>query len=228
MGRILIVDDSPEFLTFIASVMKRTRHSVVTVTDGRDALEKIERDNFDLILTDVNMPGGVSGFDLVKTIRAIPGKELIPIAFITGRKDKIDIQKGLDFGADDYIVKPLDSPLFLSKIESLLSKSSSLQIKFAEGYVSMNASWDSEIRILHITEKGMTLWSDLKPPLDAIIRLKSNFFQNLGIEPPPLRVMASYDDISQLHRYFIKVGFIGLNDAELQKIRVWVNTHIAA
>lgn len=69
MANILVVDDDKVLLKVLEATLIKAGHSVLTVEDGRTALEKLESEIFELVITDINMPGGVSGFNLITMIR---------------------------------------------------------------------------------------------------------------------------------------------------------------
>src|ERR1700722_3270049 len=154
MFNVLVVDDDKEFLRIVQKVLEAGGYSVVTTTDAMGALEILAREVFDLVLSDANMPGA-SGFDLVKTLRKHPLTASIPIALLTGRREKEDIARGLASGADDYIVKPIDPDVFIDKINSLLKNRPPEfrpEINFAEGSVKMPAKWDVSTEIITVSE----------------------------------------------------------------------------
>ncbi|MDZ4676687.1 MAG: response regulator [Oligoflexia bacterium] len=230
MTNILFIDDDKVTLKLVKDILESSGYSVVTSTDPRDGLDKLEREVFDMVITDANMPGGVSGYELIKTIRGKPKFAHIPIAMLTGRRDKKDIQLGLDSGADDYIIKPIDPMILLGKIQALLKKKS-VQVpttSFPEGPVRRKAQWDVDTQITYISERGLTLRSPLFAPMDTKVKVNSEFFQQIGIEPPILRVTGYTRDPSNAGLYFISANFIGLNDTELQKIRHWLNSNLAS
>lgn len=229
MIKALVVDDDKDFLRIVSAVLKSTGYSVTTSEDAVDALEKIEKENFDIVLSDANMPGA-SGFDLVKFIRNHKRLSHIAIALLTGRRDKKDVQRGLDCGADDYIVKPIDPDLFLSKVQSLLqqrSKADLPELGFAERKIRVDAKFDVHLNVISISEHGLTLLGPLSFAANHKFKMRCSIFETIGIEPPTLRVLqsTSESDISSLFK--TKTSFVGLNDNELQKIRFWVNTHIS-
>src|ERR1700728_3222226 len=144
MVNVLVVDDDKDFLRIVQKVLEAGNFSVVTTTDAMGALELLQKEIFDLILSDANMPGG-SGFDLVRTVRRNPDTAMIPIAMLTGRREKEDIQKGLNAGADDYIVKPIDPDHFIDKINTLLKNRTGEvrpEINFAATATHVPAKWD--------------------------------------------------------------------------------------
>ena len=76
MINVLFIDDDKVTLRLVREILEGAGYSVVACTDPRDALDHLSKEPFDLILTDANIPGGVSGFDLVRTIR----KQMLPEA----------------------------------------------------------------------------------------------------------------------------------------------------
>jgi len=226
MIQVLFVDDDRVTLKLVKGILEGAGYSVIAVADPREALDVLERENVDILISDANMPGGVSGFDLVRTIRTMYKFKDLPIALLTGRREKRDIQMGLQSGADDYIIKPIDPLILLGKIETLLKKRT-LQVQvtpFAERSVRAPATWDVDTQITQVSEQGMTIWSALSSPVDAKLRVKSEFFGVLGIDPPMLRVIGFSRDPNNPTMYFINTAFIGMNDNEMQKIRSWLMT----
>ncbi len=87
------------------------------VQNGLEAITRIERDNFDLILLDVMLPGA-DGYDIMDYIRPME----IPVIFITAKHEVRDRVKGLKLGADDYIVKPFDIVELIARVEAVLRR----------------------------------------------------------------------------------------------------------
>ena len=120
MANILIVDDDHIVRKVVRGILAKAGHIVLLANDGRQALELLELQAIDLIVSDANMPGGVSGFNLVAMIRANPSYKNIPIIFLTSRKDKSDIIRAVQSGANDYVIKPVRPDVFLKKVETSL------------------------------------------------------------------------------------------------------------
>ncbi len=118
---VLVVDDDKDLLRMVQKILEANGYTVTTALNPLDGIEKIETDSFDLILSDANMPYK-SGFDFIKTIRSSSHSPDVAIALLTGRRDKKDVQLGLDCGADDYIIKPFSPILLLKRIEALLRR----------------------------------------------------------------------------------------------------------
>ncbi len=122
MAIILIADDDLIVLKVVRSILVKAGHIVMQANNGQQALELLELQDVDLIVSDANMPGGVSGFNVVSTIRKDPKFKDIPFIFLTARRDKADIVKAVQFGANDYVVKPVKPEVLLSKVANLLAK----------------------------------------------------------------------------------------------------------
>ena len=107
--RILLVDDDATTLKVIAIYLESREHSVITCTDGQEALETLEDHVIDLIISDIQM-AGMNGFELLKAVR----KRLPDVGFIlmTAYEDKYPLSEALEAGADGYISKPFSLSKF--------------------------------------------------------------------------------------------------------------------
>jgi len=117
--RILAVDDDPTVLDEVAAAFARAGAEVLRATDGREALEIIDHQAVDLVVSDVNMPD-VSGFALVRALRSRPDTLALPLVFLTTRGARDDVVHGLGLGADDYLVKPVDPVELLARARARL------------------------------------------------------------------------------------------------------------
>jgi DNA-binding response OmpR family regulator len=223
MGKILVVDDNDNTLKLIASILSKHGHMTVNCLEPRDAIEKLKGEVFDLLITDVMMPGGITGFDFVKTLRAQPEFKTIPIIFVTGRREKRDIEKGIQSGADDYVIKPIDPEILVSKVSSLLLKKTKQSDTFVPGLVKASATWDMSLEIVQITEAGLEIQSALPAPVGHKVRLNSTFFAEVGIPSPFLRVV-SCEPRPENGSFAISLHFMGLTEKELTPIRLWIRS----
>src|ERR1700744_4844564 len=105
MAHILVVDDDKDFLKIVSKVLELAGYQVVTASDARTCMERLSRHTFDLIISDANMPEA-SGFTLVQKLKNNSQTSTIPMALLTSRRNKEDVLRGFQSGADDYIVKP--------------------------------------------------------------------------------------------------------------------------
>ena len=122
--RVLLVEDEADVRELMSVHLKRERLDVVTASNGKEAL-KIFAENqgaqkFSLIVLDWMLPG-VSGIDLCKTMAGSA-----PILMVTARSEPADIVLGLETGADDYITKPFEIPVFTARVRALLRRNALL------------------------------------------------------------------------------------------------------
>jgi signal transduction histidine kinase/DNA-binding response OmpR family regulator len=117
---ILIADDQPDNLMLLSRYLEKEGYSYIKAKDGLETLEKTRNYMPDLILLDINMPYK-DGFAVLEEIRADPTTEHIPVIILTAaRLDPIEIQSGLNMGADDYVTKPFDRKELLARIRTKL------------------------------------------------------------------------------------------------------------
>ena len=117
--KILIIDDDPAFLNLVEQVLTQKGYEVLKASSGREGLRLIFDQRPDLVLLDVVIPG-VDGWQVCSRIREISD---IPIIMITGRhKSEEDVVRGLDYGADDYLTKPLGSRELVARVRAVLRR----------------------------------------------------------------------------------------------------------
>jgi len=102
--RIVLADDSMTTRTLEKSILEAAGYDVVAVGDGRAALEVLRRERFDAVVSDVNMPG-LDGLELTAQLRSDPASRQIPVVLVTSLESEEDRARGLEAGADAYIVK---------------------------------------------------------------------------------------------------------------------------
>ncbi len=118
--KILVVDDSITTRTLEVSILKNHGYSVQSVVCAEEAIEKLKSEHFDLLITDVEMPG-MNGFELTREVRTVLELSDLPIIIVTSLSNEEDKQKGLDAKADAYIVKSeFESKELLSTIARLI------------------------------------------------------------------------------------------------------------
>ena len=118
--RFLVVEDSPTMRQLITFSLKRIPNSkIVEASDGVDALKKLKGEQFDLILSDINMPL-MDGLKLVSMIRSNPAYQSIPIIIVTTEGSENDREKGLALGANAYLSKPIQTNELLKVVKGLL------------------------------------------------------------------------------------------------------------
>lgn len=118
--KFLIVDDSPTMRRFVAISLTTAGYTDYgEAEDGKDALEKLQKGNYDFILTDWNMPV-MNGLEFVKSVRSDPKMKNMPILMVTTRGNKSDIIDALKAKVNNYVVKPFTPDTLKDKIKSVL------------------------------------------------------------------------------------------------------------
>ena len=117
MIKILIVDDEKPICDLIDMNLSAAGYFCVGVQDGLAAIEAVEKNNFDLVLLDIMLPGA-DGYDVMEYIR--PFK--VPVIFISAKHEVKDRVRGLKLGAGDYLIKPFDVTELLARVEAVLRR----------------------------------------------------------------------------------------------------------
>lgn len=137
-SRVLVVEDEADVRDLIVLHLKREGFEVVAVDDGEKALKHLDSAGAnaqpDLAVVDWMLPG-MSGLDVTKWIyeKNAAAKRQLPILMVTARADSADIVRGLESGADDYVTKPFEIPVFLARVRSLLRRSKAGSVAPAGG-----------------------------------------------------------------------------------------------
>lgn len=119
--RVLVVDDQPEIRGMTEMILSGAGYEVRTAEDGEEALRRIRRERFDLVLLDVNMPG-MDGWETLRLLRADASFGSLPVAMFTVKSEVRDKIHGMQEGAVDYITKPFAVDDLLGRVERLLGR----------------------------------------------------------------------------------------------------------
>jgi len=120
-NRLLIIDDDVRLSEMLAEYLAPEGIELTAVASGIQGLRNAQREDYDLIILDVMLPG-LSGFDVLKQLRE--GGSKTPILMLTARGDDVDRIVGLDLGADDYLPKPFNPRELLARIKAILRRTS--------------------------------------------------------------------------------------------------------
>jgi len=119
MQRILVIDDDPAVTSLLKRGLSYGGFAVETAPSGHEGLECARERPSDLVILDVTMPG-LSGFEVLERLRA--ADEELPVLMLTGRDAPADQVRGLESGADDYVVKPFTFEVLLARVHSQLRR----------------------------------------------------------------------------------------------------------
>ena len=121
-GRLLLVEDDPGLRTLLTYHFQREGFEVLSTPDGEEALLLAKENAPDVVLLDW-MIEGISGIEVCRRLRRVPGAANVSILMITGRDDESDRIRGLETGADDYIVKPFSPRELVARVGAVLRRS---------------------------------------------------------------------------------------------------------
>ena len=120
MFKILVVEDDRDLNKSVCTFLNNCGYEAIGCTNADDAYDQMYKNTFDLIASDIMMPG-IDGFELAKTVRSLDRD--IPILFMSARDDLASKQRGFRIGIDDYMVKPIDLDELFLRIGALLRRS---------------------------------------------------------------------------------------------------------
>ncbi|HEY8271506.1 MAG TPA: response regulator [Pseudobdellovibrionaceae bacterium] len=224
MAHILIVDDQQSVLLTLEALLKSEHHYVTACTNAIDAMEHLKQEPFDLVISDVVMSVGGTGLALLRTIRNQPQLARLPVILLTGKREKADVEKGIQAGADDYVVKPIDPSLLLEKVKNIVDKAQQGPSRFVEAAVKVKAEFETKTEIISLSELGCTLQSNISATAGALIKVHSEVFKAIGIPMPTLRIVSTEELPSQDGQHKIVGNFVGWSERELTPLRLWVRS----
>ena len=152
---VLVVDDNQDMLSFVSSCMSE-EYQVHTAVDGASALDVLQREQIDLIISDVMMPG-IDGFELCRRVKSDISLSHIPIILLTARTTDVSRIEGLQLGADDYITKPFNIEVLRLRVKKFIDWEQNNHQQFRQ---KMNIE-PSEITITPLDEQFIKKAIDL-------------------------------------------------------------------
>ncbi len=121
MACIYIVEDDTDIREIEAIALRNSGHTVVDFDNGRAFFHKVEEKVPDLAILDIMLPD-MDGYEIVKKLRANPGTKRVPVIMVTAKATEIDMIKGLEMGADDYIKKPFSVMELITRVKAVLRR----------------------------------------------------------------------------------------------------------
>ena len=166
---ILVIDDDKDLTFMLKAQLERKNHKVVVASSGREGLQKAYQARPDLIILDIMMPG-MDGWEVCRRLRELSS---VPIIMLTARSMKGDVVKGLESGADDYLVKPFSATELDARIHAVLRRSrnsggpgGSHSSFYSNGYLTV----DFDRRIVKIRSKKIDLTPTEFDLLSCLVR----------------------------------------------------------
>lgn len=137
MIKILVAEDDKALNGLVCSYLSDNGYEVTSCYDGKQALEEFEKQQFDMLISDIMMPN-IDGYELAKAVRS--SDEKLTILFMTALDDKPSKQYGYKIGIDDYVVKPFDTDILMLRVGALLRRANIEKSReLVAGNLRMNA-----------------------------------------------------------------------------------------
>ncbi len=214
---ILLIDDA-EDVRLLAKKILEVDGAVVTEASGVDAGVAASRIQIPhLIIVDLEMPEK-TGFDFLDRRRSDPQLRAIPTIVFSAKKDLASVQRAFALEANDYILKPFRATLMLQKVRKALRLSSFSSRKFPAGEVS-RAVFTITAEVIEMNEVGCVIESPVKLAPEEDLRVRSDYFRELGIEEFRMRATLQGADYFEGGRYRSEVSFIGIDREIAAKLR---------
>ncbi len=179
--KILVIEDDPSTLRLIKFTLEREGYQVLTAPNGLEGLRKAKREEPDLIILDVMLPG-IDGFEICHRLRAEPQTPRLPILMLSAKAQEIDRLTGLKVGADDYLAKPAGPSEIISRVESLLARKTATKsemVAFLGSKGGVGATTTVVNVAIALSQKGKQVTVvDLCP-------YSGNIAEHLGLKPKP-------------------------------------------
>ena len=164
--RILIIEDQAPMRRNLALLLEMEGYEVDTAENGKIGLQRVEQKMPDLVICDVMMPE-LDGYGVIQALRNDPDTAAIPFIFLTAKGDKSDLRVGMNFGADDYLTKPVVREDVLAAIQARLERARAMEIKLQQavkeaGSFSPDFSSPEPLRLelgLTAREAEVLLWT---------------------------------------------------------------------
>lgn len=153
MAYIYIVEDDSNIREIETIALKNTGHTIQSFENAKSFYRKLEEKMPDLVILDVMLPDE-SGYDIVKKIRKNPATKNLPVIMVTAKTQEIDMIKGLDDGADDYIKKPFSIMELISRVKALLRRTVQEESKLLQ---LEEIRIDHERHVVYVNDKALEL-----------------------------------------------------------------------
>ena len=121
MAKILAADDDPIVQQFVSSILMENGYEVFTAPDGQQALDQARTIKPDLIILDLIMPYK-DGYEVLRSLQESPDTRRIPVIILSAKSKEEDIIRGLEGGAEDFIIKPFNALELVARVKKVLSR----------------------------------------------------------------------------------------------------------
>jgi len=203
--KILLIEDSPEIVKGVTLTFKLRWQdaTVIAFDEGAKGIKAVESESPDIVILDINLPD-MTGFEVLEKIRLFSD---VPIIVLTVRDNEVDELRGLEMGADDYIVKPFSPVNLLTRVKAVLRRSNMLQVKKEElpPLVIYNITIDFLRREVFVGDRRVHLTSNESKILYYLAQNEGKLVTREEIKQQVWGSEAEYVDNSGLKRYIYQL-----------------------
>jgi DNA-binding response OmpR family regulator len=171
-GLILVVDDEPQLLRLVVSLLEAAGFSTITAENGQKALELVATQNPNLVLLDIMLPGPLDGLSVCRRVREF---STVPIVMLTAKAREVDEVAGFEAGADDYVTKPFSAATLVARVQASLRRATAPEAQTATltvGDIVIDL-WRHEVRrdghLVGLTPTEFKLLQELATHADRVV-----------------------------------------------------------
>jgi len=223
--RILLVDDNPDTARYARMILNRQRYDVEVATSGRQALDMAGASQPNLVLLDLRMPG-LDGFAVLQVLKSSPTLKKIPVVVLSGKRKREDVARAIREGAADYVTKPIDEDVLLTKIRSVLQVEDGTEepeedsSRFAQRVVNEEGTVTIQGQVEVASENEVLFFMQIRLEPKQSVELSMPLFAQLGIEHPLARIVSRSPGERDGHPgFFYCMELVGLPEADRQRLR---------
>ena len=201
--KVLVIDDTPEIRMIITESLKLYGFNTLAAEDGRTGIAVAKEECPDLIICDINMPN-LDGFGTLTALRENETTATIPFIFLSGASEKLDVRRGMELGADDYLTKPFSHKELMAAVNTRLEKQAELRRHSEKKLDELRGN---------IT---LALPHELRTPLNGIMGLAGLMIEDYATLPPEeILESARYIHESALRLHRLIENFLVFSQLEL-------------
>ncbi len=223
-GLVFVLDDNLMDINVAVTAIERAGYECHGFTEQAEALTWLKDNSPTLIFLDIQMPGR-TGYELIPTIKALPGKSETPIIMISGKNQTDDVLNAIKLGAKDYVVKPLDPLILQEKLGNNGKQSEEFHNIELPTNQAIEVLASRGIRIVGLSEFGLKIVSSVKIGPGESFQITELPLDIFGKDRALIRCLTCEKDAK--NQYVAYVTFVGMTEAQRQSIRkscrqIWV------
>ncbi|RAV22871.1 ATP-binding protein [Paenibacillus contaminans] len=186
--KILAVDDDPVNLKVLSNILSTERYDIVTAMSGKEALTKLDKEQWDLVIADVMMPQ-MSGYEFARIIRERFSISELPVLLLTARSQPADVYSGFLSGANDYVTKPVDAMELQYRVDALTALKQSvgerlrMEAAYLQAQIQPHFLFNTLNSIMALADIDQAKMRDLTESFSSYLRISFDFWNSEKMVP---------------------------------------------